>query len=334
MPRPKSARQSACKRSSSAPGGSRSTSAVGALLNHEPRACLRNHVRDNVLLMREKARQQRSQREEEAAREKPAFKLRQFENVPSRLYQEPRRSPSVPSRPSSAPVGRRDSENRSPNHISRQQNNMAGGYPQSPEKVAPGWRVSYGLGSLSSPVHDRLGDPVTPPRTSAKTMQARSWNRSFSTPLKSPEHRPHVRKPTHENGDSDDEGGFDIGNFEQVAKHIKQQQGKRISAKDAQGGPTSLQHAKTTPQGPLSHCGEAVQVAVPAGYRLLPDGERQDNLQELQKKLAKLNDQYCRLPLRIETEGQRRQQEMLRNLIKETERAVEVFSRQSVLVEI
>jgi hypothetical protein len=70
------------------------------------------------------------------------------------------------------------------------------------------------------------------------------------------------------------------------------------------------------------------------GYRLMPEGERAETLETLKLKLAELDDRYRRLPLRIETEGQRRQQTMLREKIAEAEKAVSVFSRSSVLVEV
>jgi hypothetical protein len=42
----------------------RQTTIVGALLNHDPRPSLRDHVGDNVRAMRQKAKQQRLQRED------------------------------------------------------------------------------------------------------------------------------------------------------------------------------------------------------------------------------------------------------------------------------
>jgi len=77
------------------------------------------------------------------------------------------------------------------------------------------------------------------------------------------------------------------------------------------------------------------EIAVPLGYRLVPDVERLETLSQLQHKLADLNEKYTRLPLRIETEGQRQQQQTLRNQIKDMEAAVKLFSRSGgVLVEI
>lgn len=134
--------------------------------------------------------------------------------------------------------------------------------------------------------------------------------------------------------DASEDGGFDVGRFEQAAKHFQQRQGKNVPAKDVQGKPTRLQHNRDSAKGPLSNSGEAFRPATPLGYRLMSDVERVHSLDELKSKLAHLDDQYRRLPLRIETESQRRQQETLRTRIAETEKAVNVFSRPSVLVEI
>lgn len=75
--------------------------------------------------------------------------------------------------------------------------------------------------------------------------------------------------------------------------------------------------------------------AVPVGYRRVSEAEQEETLRGLQEKLAELEARYARLPLRIETEGQRRQQKALRAKIKETEEAMQLFSRPGgVLMEI
>lgn len=77
------------------------------------------------------------------------------------------------------------------------------------------------------------------------------------------------------------------------------------------------------------------QEAVPPGFRRVPEDERLKTLADLQDKLAELDAHYSRLPLKIETEGHRRTQQVLRAKIKETEAAVQLFSRPGgVLLEI
>lgn len=75
-------------------------------------------------------------------------------------------------------------------------------------------------------------------------------------------------------------------------------------------------------------------IVPPPGYRLAGEEERRETLEALQRKLQELDVCYTKLPLKIETEGQRRRQQALREKIAETEQAVKVFSRPQVLVEI
>lgn len=73
--------------------------------------------------------------------------------------------------------------------------------------------------------------------------------------------------------------------------------------------------------------------AIPPGYRMMSEEERLETLEGLRHKLIELDQRYTRLPLRIETEGQRRQQQLLREKIAETEAAVNLLSRPRVLIE-
>jgi hypothetical protein len=66
----------------------------------------------------------------------------------------------------------------------------------------------------------------------------------------------------------------------------------------------------------------------------MAEDERLETLEGLRQKLMELDQRYTRLPLRIETEGQRRQQQQLREKIQETEDAVNLFSRPRVLIEV
>lgn len=115
------------------------------------------------------------------------------------------------------------------------------------------------------------------------------------------------------------------------------------------GSATCVRDAVGDPEGrrapawwPVQGSGEAQAavreddgpIIVPPGYRLVPEAERLATLADLRRKLADLNDRYARSPLRIETEGQRKTQDMLRAKLQETENAVKLFSRVGgVLVE-
>lgn len=86
--------------------------------------------------------------------------------------------------------------------------------------------------------------------------------------------------------------------------------------------------------GPSVSSVDGASFVPPPGYRLLGDEERKETLKALEKKLQELDVCYSRLPLKIETEGQRRRQQALHEKIAETERAVKIFSRPQVLAEI
>lgn len=104
--------------------------------------------------------------------------------------------------------------------------------------------------------------------------------------------------------------------------------------------PGAMHHNRDEALFEESHAGPlggpaAEPLAVPAGYRALPEAERASTADQLQHKLEELEAKYARLPLRIETEGQRRQQRVLRQKIQETEDAIKRLSRPGgVLVEI
>jgi len=86
--------------------------------------------------------------------------------------------------------------------------------------------------------------------------------------------------------------------------------------------------------GMTHHSEPSVDFNVPPGYRVMEDEERLQTLHDLQSKILSLDQRYAQLPLNIETVGQRRQQQTLRDKIGETEAALKLFSRPCVLVEV
>lgn len=74
--------------------------------------------------------------------------------------------------------------------------------------------------------------------------------------------------------------------------------------------------------------------SVPAGFRMLDEDERLETLAQLKIKHAEAESAYMRLPLKIETEGQKRRQASLQEQIAEFDRLRKMFDRPKVLVEI
>eukprot|EP00930_Biecheleria_cincta_P019960 TRINITY_DN15105_c0_g1_i1.p1 TRINITY_DN15105_c0_g1~~TRINITY_DN15105_c0_g1_i1.p1 ORF type:complete len:252 (+),score=64.37 TRINITY_DN15105_c0_g1_i1:33-788(+) len=74
------------------------------------------------------------------------------------------------------------------------------------------------------------------------------------------------------------------------------------------------------------------QPKVPQGYRLLPADEVKSALDALKKKHIELEAEYRRLPLKIENEGQKQRQKTVLSKIKESEKAIAMYSSPTVLV--
>lgn len=331
---------------------------VGALLDHTPPRPLRDHRRDNVRSLRELGRLVRERRaKEEAAQASPSFTLRQFANVPPRVYREGARDRgSEASTPSSRPRAR------SAPHV-------RGGTPNppSPFRCSP-WALSPGRWGEDAPPPPpapaaapaarapprfspapRGGPPTAPggSRTPVRPRQIVDWGSSTkeakenvaprgSTPPMAGVGRnlqslfDAERSSEGIAGDDADCAAMCPAEFERAAEEMERRRGRRPATKagaldDAEWGGTLAERGD-------DNLGSAV--AVPPGYRVVPDEERRETLGELRQRMRELDERYARLPLKIETEGQRQLQRSLREKIAETENAMRLFSRSSVLMEI
>eukprot|EP00927_Polykrikos_kofoidii_P050198 TRINITY_DN44116_c0_g1_i1.p1 TRINITY_DN44116_c0_g1~~TRINITY_DN44116_c0_g1_i1.p1 ORF type:complete len:336 (-),score=47.47 TRINITY_DN44116_c0_g1_i1:199-1206(-) len=317
------------------------TGSVGALLDHSSPTLLRNHAKDNVRALRELGRQNRSRRaaEEEAAG-KRAFKLKQFENVPSRFQSTP---PATPSQ-------RRGACARSASVPGSPVNGSGIASPAFGSRVARGLTPPP-LASRQSRRHSSgsVGSPHGPCAPSTPEKLARSQKEDAFE-------------------DTDDLAGntLDFRELERAARDLQKPKVPWGVRSGVTGGGGGVNDSRTPFDDAASTRGDFADWAtarappaaawssrgggyggsaggggsseeppvVPPGYRLLPETERLETLAGLRQKLAELDDRYGRLPLRIETEGQRRQQRQLRDKLAETQDAVNLFSRPSVLVEV
>eukprot|EP00443_Scrippsiella_acuminata_P098515 CAMPEP_0115623954 /NCGR_PEP_ID=MMETSP0272-20121206/27043_1 /TAXON_ID=71861 /ORGANISM="Scrippsiella trochoidea, Strain CCMP3099" /LENGTH=294 /DNA_ID=CAMNT_0003060191 /DNA_START=27 /DNA_END=908 /DNA_ORIENTATION=- len=78
---------------------------------------------------------------------------------------------------------------------------------------------------------------------------------------------------------------------------------------------------------------ERLKPKLPAGYRQLPAEEVAETLQALQKKRQELETEFRKLPLKIETDSQKRRQKVVLDKIEESDRAIAMFSQPTVLVQ-
>uniref|UniRef100_A0A0G4G5I7 Enkurin domain-containing protein n=1 Tax=Chromera velia CCMP2878 TaxID=1169474 RepID=A0A0G4G5I7_9ALVE len=72
---------------------------------------------------------------------------------------------------------------------------------------------------------------------------------------------------------------------------------------------------------------------IPAGYRVMAEEERLEALTVLKGKREEADKEMQKMPLRVETLGQKRRQTELQKKVEELEDAIKLFSRKTVLVE-
>merc|ERR1711937_250011 len=72
---------------------------------------------------------------------------------------------------------------------------------------------------------------------------------------------------------------------------------------------------------------------IPPGYRMLPESERVEMLAALKEKLTEADDKYKKLPLRVDTDRAKKAQADLEKKIDELEKAVAMFSKPKVLLQ-
>mmetsp|Transcript_30481 Transcript_30481/g.55258 ORF Transcript_30481/g.55258 Transcript_30481/m.55258 type:complete len:237 (+) Transcript_30481:69-779(+) len=133
------------------------------------------------------------------------------------------------------------------------------------------------------------------------------------------------------------EGEIGLAEFErQVEEMIKlhgQKKPQNLS-KDAAGVPLYLQKMKNERQEKQRlEDQQRNQPRVPAGYRIVPADEVKETLDLLQKKHKELETQFRNLPLKIETDGQKQRQKALMSKIADSEKAIAMFSKPTVMVE-
>jgi hypothetical protein len=72
---------------------------------------------------------------------------------------------------------------------------------------------------------------------------------------------------------------------------------------------------------------------IPPGYRMLPEDERKDMLEALEEKHKEAEDKLRKLPLKIESQRAKQQEKDLLNKVEELNKAISMFSKPKVLLQ-
>ena len=77
---------------------------------------------------------------------------------------------------------------------------------------------------------------------------------------------------------------------------------------------------------------QEMEFQAPPGYRVLSSEEKENGMIDLQALLRSSKEEFSRLPLRIETEGQRRRKGNIEMKIRDIEESISKFSKPLVIV--
>ena len=253
----------------------------------------KNHMKDNMAQLKATQDKNRTEREEQEKSEKELYKLSQFRDVTSRVYEKPATS-SLSAKHEGVFLMRHASE--------RRRDELAEESRQCRLAVEQQLEESRKFAS-ERPVEDRkasvprAGETARlAPRSGADFI---SKNRSEARKLRPPlEH-------TEENGKHDSYG--------RVPGYLQNRKAQWADAEE-----------ERRRNAPDPNC--------PPGMCLMPEAERLDTLQTLQASKAECMRQLERLPFVVETPSMKRKQEDLEGKLREIDRALDVFSKPKVYV--
>ncbi|CAK0796296.1 unnamed protein product, partial [Prorocentrum cordatum] len=250
----------------------------------------------------------------------PSFTLRQFANVPPRVYREaPTPTPSRP-RARSVPHVRGGTPNPpspfrcSPWALSPGRWGEDAPAPPSPPvpAAAPAARA---LRFSPAPRGGALATPAGSVQTPVRSRQIVDWGSSTKEAKENVAPRGNTLPMAEagrnlqslfdaERGSEDIAGGdpehcaaICPAEFERAAEEVERRRGQRPATEaGALGG---AEWGGTPARRDDDILGSAV--AIPPGFRLVPDEERRETLGELRQRMRELDERYARLPLKIET---------------------------------
>lgn len=283
---------------------------MAAALNQETSKPLRNHCRGNIESLRhlqEKMRDQKVVTAQREAEDAQRWKMKQFENVKPRHREDPEKLRE-------ARDEQREKTRELREHLRKAQRakSASRGGVKTPERNTP----SPGMADDGNE------------RIATKNATKPSVPRVGECTLEASANKPITRNFVNENRQQAQEM---ISGYRSSSKEMDDTQLKSFQ-KLKNGVPQYLREIKHRLAEDKRKASEKIDV-IPPGYRVMGEEERLDTLVKLRQKKAEAETAWRRLPLKIETEGQKKRQMLIQNEIKEFERMVTLFEKPRVLVE-
>jgi hypothetical protein len=270
----------------------------------------KNHMKDNVKDMRMKQlqmKQEKDDRNQQEIQSRSLYKLPQFQNVESRLYNKPNSA--------SGRAGDDDLENyegddrRSSNFLTKGQSGFRREQLANQSMMAR-LQLEDKLGA------ERVGNekPASPrkpavPRSNELALLPGASNADFIQRNKLNA----ISMPSTKRNSFSGENSDKHEEFGKVPQYLEERKAKWAAEED-----------ERKRRMPDPDC--------PPGMCLMPENERQDTLRTLEESREEALNQLRRLPFVIETITLKKKQESLENKLREIDRALSIFSKPKVYI--
>jgi hypothetical protein len=252
----------------------------------------KDHMRDNRAQLRVVQEKHREEREDLERAQKESYKLSQFRDVPSRVFENSDTSLS----------GRHEGVFLVRNASERRREELAEESRQCRLQVEQQMEESRRFAQEQAAENRK----ASVPRADERAALAPRTNADFISKNRSQAKKMH--QPAHEKEESAKHESYG-----KVPSYLQNRKNEWADAED-----------ERRRNAPDPNC--------PAGMCLMPEQERMDTLRTLQGSKAECMHQLERMPFVIETPSMKRKQEDLESKLREIDRAIEVFSKPKVYV--
>lgn len=261
----------------------------------------KNHMKDNMKEIRLAEMRNRQKKDEESRPSRPLYKLPQFQNVETRLYDAPPGKENTPRRRGS------DDEEDAPQFLSRGQSDFRR------EELAREKRAIREQLERKMEEERKFADSVD---SSRKAPVPKSNELAV---IKGPSNADFINRnkvkaitmlPKHRQNEDTEHRHEEYGRLPKYLEERKQQWAEEEEDKRR--------------RRPDPDC--------PPGMVLMPESERLNTLEVLQQSFEEAMGQMRKLPFVIETPTMRKKQEYLEGKLREIEHAISIFSKPKVYV--
>jgi len=297
-------------------------SQMATALNHETVKPLRDHSKANVQSLRQLQEKMRDQKVLAAQKNSAQqWKMKQFENVKPRHLEDPEK------------LREEREEQREKGREARESLRARKAFKKSSSDD-----LSRGKTPASGSPHsyDReFHDDHYPADTACRQDASACANPKPMVPrVKDCTHEPSANKPITRNFVSENrrEAKDLIPGHQEPTTDFDDTQLKSFQ-KLKNGVPAYLNDIKHRLAEEKRKASEVIET-IPEGYRLMGEEEKQQTLQSLHQKKSDAEAAWRKLPLKIETDGQKRRQKQIQKEIKECEKMITLFDKPRVLVEL